>query len=143
MLSEAHGRQITCSNDTAYVGSRPPFSARAGKSVYERLTAPMSARACFTVLPRSLTASESPPRSQHPRTLANNNRMGLRGFCRFANGADKLFGLIMQRTVAWHVIMISSALWGTKVRMERGGVLWKPSLLVGKQELARSRSAAR
>ena len=35
MLSEARRRQITCSNDTAYVGSRPPFSARAGKSVQE------------------------------------------------------------------------------------------------------------
>ena len=35
MLSEARRRQITRSNDTAYVGSRPPFSARAGKSVHE------------------------------------------------------------------------------------------------------------
>ena len=34
MLAEARRRQDTCSNDTAYVGSRPPFSARAGKSVH-------------------------------------------------------------------------------------------------------------
>ena len=35
MLSEARRQQITRSNDTAYVGSRPPFSARARKSVRE------------------------------------------------------------------------------------------------------------
>ena len=109
MLSEARRRQITCSNDTAYVGSRPPFSARAGKSVHERLTAPMSVRACFTVLPRSLTASESPSRSDYPRILANNNSAGLAGFCRSRGPderhADKRFGLIMQSMAAWHVMM--------------------------------------
>ena len=109
MLSDAHGRQITCSNDTAYVGSRPPFSVRAGKSVHESLTAPMSARACFAVLARSLTASESPSRSDYPRIMANNNSAGLGGFCHFRGPherqADKRFGLIMQSTAAWHVMM--------------------------------------
>jgi len=127
MLSEARRRQITCSNDTAYVGSRPPFSARAGKSVHECLTAPMSAKACFAVLPRSLTASESPLRSDYPRILANNNSSGLGGFCRFRGPherhADKRFGLIMQSTAAWHVMMTSSARDGRAVRMESGGVL--------------------
>ena len=109
MLSDAHGRQITCSNDTAYVGSRPPFSVRAGKSVHESLTAPMSARACFAVLARSLTASESPSRSDYPRIMANNNSAGLAGFCRFRGPherhADERFGVIMQSTAAWHVMM--------------------------------------
>ena len=104
MLSEARRRQITRSNDTAYVGSRPPFSARAGKSVRESPTAPMSARACFAVLSRSVTASESPSRSDYPRILANNNSSGLGGFCRFRGPherhADERFGLIMQSTAA-------------------------------------------
>ena len=104
MLSEAHGRQITCRNDTAYVGGRPPFSARAGKSVHESRTAPMSARACFTVMSRWFTASESASRSHHPRTMANNNSSGLGGFCRFRGPherhADERFGLIMQSTAA-------------------------------------------
>ena len=104
MLSEARRRQITRINDTAYVGSRPPFSVRAGKSAHERLTAPMSARACFTVLPRSLTASKSPSRSDYPRILANNNSSGLGGFCRFRGPherhADERFGLTMQSTAA-------------------------------------------
>ena len=109
MLSEARRRQITCSNDTAYVGSRPPFSARAGKSVHESRTAPMSARACFAVLPRPFTAAELPSRSHYPRILANNNSSGLGGFCRFRGPherhADKQFGLIVQSTAAWHVMM--------------------------------------
>ena len=109
MLSEARRRPITCSNDTAYVGSRPPFSVRAGKSVHERLTAPMSARACFAVLARPFTASESPSRSDYPRILANNNSAGLAGFCRSRGPderhADKRFGLIMQSMAAWHVVM--------------------------------------
>ena len=134
MLSEAHGRQITCSNDTAYVGSRPPFSARAGKSVRESFTAPMSARACFAVLSRSATASESPSRSDYPRILANNNSSGLGGFCRFRGPheghADERFGLIMQSTAEWHVMMTSSALWGTTVRTKSGGVLFKASFIV-------------
>ena len=134
MLSEAHRRQITCSNDTAYVGSRPPFSARAGKSVHERRTAPTSARACFAVLTRLFAASESPSRSHHPRILANNNSSGLGGFCRFRGPherhADERFGLIMQSTAAWHVMMTSSALWGTTVRTESGGILCKPSFVV-------------
>ena len=100
MLFEAHGRQNKSSNDESYVGSEARFSERAASQYTESPAAPMSARAFFAVFPRSFAASESPPRSQYPRTLANNNRMGLRGFCRFANGADKLFGLIMQRTVA-------------------------------------------
>ena len=134
MLSKAHRRQITCSNDTEYVGSRPPFSARAGKSVRESRTAPMSARACFPVLSRPVTESELPSRSHHPRILANNNSSGLGGFCRFRGPherhEDKMFGLIMQSMAAWHVMMTCSALWGTKVRTEGGGVLCKPSFIV-------------
>ena len=104
MLSEARRLQITRCNDTAYVGSRPPFSARAGKSVHERRTAPMSTRACFAVSTRPFTASESPSRSDYPKILANNNSSGLGGFCRFRGPheghADERFGLIMQSTAA-------------------------------------------
>ena len=92
MLSEARRRQITRSNDTAYVGSRPPFSARAGKSVHESLTAPMSARACFAVLARSLTASESPSRSDYPRIMANNNSAGLGGILPLQRAAQAARG---------------------------------------------------
>ena len=104
MLSEAHRRQITRSNDTAYVGRRSPFSARAASQYTESPAAPMSARAFFAVLSRSFAASESPLRSHYPRTMANNNSTGLGGFCRFRGPherhADERFGLIMQSTAA-------------------------------------------
>ena len=66
--------------------------------------------------------------------MANNNSSGLGGFCRFRGPherhADERFGLIMQSTAAWHVMMTSSALWGTEVLTESGGVLWKPPFVV-------------
>ena len=53
---------------------------------------------------RSITASESPSRSDYPRIMANNNSAGLGGFCHFRGPherqADKRFGLIMQSTAA-------------------------------------------
>ena len=87
----------------------------------------MSARACFPVLSRPVTESELPSRSHHPRILANNNSSGLGGFCRFRGPheghADERFGLTMQSTAAWHVMMTYNALWGIEVRIESGGVL--------------------
>ena len=66
--------------------------------------------------------------------MANDNSSGLGGFCRFRGPheghADERFGLTMQSTAAWHVMMTSSALWGTTVRTESGGVLLKASFIV-------------
>ena len=72
MLFEAHGRQNKSSNDESYVGSEGRFSERAASQYTESPAAPISAIAFFDVFPRSSAASESPSRSHHPRSMANN-----------------------------------------------------------------------
>ena len=72
MLFEAHGRQNKSSNDESYVGSEGRFSERAASQYTESPAAPISAIAFFAVFPRSSAASESPSRSHHPRSMANN-----------------------------------------------------------------------
>ena len=76
MLSEAHRRQITCSNDTAYVGSRPPFSARASNSVQESREAPDEREGglrrfvsivCCVRIAVALSSSQNPGEQQQQR----------------------------------------------------------------------------
>ena len=76
MLSGARRRQIMRSNDTAYVGSRPPFSARASNSVQESREAPDEREGglrrfvsivCCVEIAVALSLSQNPGEQQQQR----------------------------------------------------------------------------